>query len=266
MILSVKALTAGLLIATAQIDPTPVDQQRAEMYFREAKGLCDRDNGRLWGVSLCGPMVFADVRTRTIATSEPAPPGERPGSIGFTNAPIEWGGTRWAAYVWTFIPADDRRARDELLMHELFHRIQPEKDASLAAARYRGIELRAAETERDRKLTARIAELRHRFVDGPVLILPGTGGGTFDIRGAVAIPGSGTVYFSTYRKAGDWGRIEASTGVLVSLDRATLTLPGPFRTEGRTLIGDGWTLTLASGWVVPSGPRLSDSQVVRDGR
>ena len=67
MIPSVKALTAGVLIAVTQIDPTPVDQQRAEMYFREAKELCDRDNGRLWGVSLCGPMVFADARTRTIA-------------------------------------------------------------------------------------------------------------------------------------------------------------------------------------------------------
>ena len=99
MILSVKALAAGLLIAATQIDPTPVDQQRAEMYFREAKELCDRDNGRLWGVSLCGPMVFADARTRTIATSQPAPPGEQPRSIGFANAPIEWAGTRWAAYI-----------------------------------------------------------------------------------------------------------------------------------------------------------------------
>jgi hypothetical protein len=62
MLLSVTALTAGLIVAM-QIDPTPVDPQRAAMYFREAKELCDRDNGRLWGVSLCGPMVFADVRT-----------------------------------------------------------------------------------------------------------------------------------------------------------------------------------------------------------
>ena len=145
-------------------------------------------------------------------------------------------------------------------------RIQPTEDASSAAARYRGVELRAAETDRDRKLTTRIAELRQRFVDGPVLILPGTAVARFDIRGAVAIPGSGTVYFSTYRMAGDWGNIEASTGVLVSPDRATRTLPGPFRTEGRTLIGDGWTVTLASGWVVRSGPRPSDSQVVRDDR
>ena len=49
MILSVEVLAAGLLIAATQIDPMPVDQQRAEMYFREAKELCDRDNGRLWG-------------------------------------------------------------------------------------------------------------------------------------------------------------------------------------------------------------------------
>lgn len=65
------------------------------------------------------------ITTRTFATSEPAPPGERPGSIGFANAPIKWGGKHWAAYVWTFIPADER-GRNELLMHEPFHRIQPE--------------------------------------------------------------------------------------------------------------------------------------------
>jgi hypothetical protein len=143
-------------------------------------------------------------------------------------------------------------------------RVQPTEDASSAAARFGG--LRAAETDRDRKLTTRIAELRQRFVDGPVLILPGSGGGSFDMRGAIAIPGRGTVYFSTYRMAGDWGNIEASTGVLVSPDRAIRTLPGPFRTEGRTLIGDGWTVTLSSGWVVRSGVRPSDFQVVRDDR
>jgi hypothetical protein len=51
--LLVRVLAASLFIAAAQIDPEPVDQQLAEVYFREAKALCDRDNGRLWGVSLC---------------------------------------------------------------------------------------------------------------------------------------------------------------------------------------------------------------------
>ncbi len=101
-----------------------VDQALAEQYFKEAQALCERDGGRLWGVSLCGPMVIADAATGTIATSQPAPAGERPRAIGFVNAPVQWGGTTWAAYNWQMIPKDDRFARGGLFMHELFHRIQ----------------------------------------------------------------------------------------------------------------------------------------------
>ena len=50
-----------------------VDQQRAQEFFKEAQALCERDGGRLWGVSVCAPMVIADRRTQTIATSQPAP-------------------------------------------------------------------------------------------------------------------------------------------------------------------------------------------------
>lgn len=104
-----------------------VDQQRAETYFKEAATLCQRDGGRLWGVSLCGPMVFADARTRTLATNQPRPTDEWPRVLGFTNAPLEWGGLRWAAYMWDFTTAlPTARVRGEFMLHELFHRIQPE--------------------------------------------------------------------------------------------------------------------------------------------
>src|SRR5262245_35518157 len=103
-----------------------VDQQRAEAYFKEAATICQRDGGRLWGVSLCGPMVFADVRTRTLATNQPRPAGEWPRSLGFGHAPLEGGGSRWAAYVWDFTTSLDARTRGILMLHELFHRIQPE--------------------------------------------------------------------------------------------------------------------------------------------
>jgi hypothetical protein len=102
-----------------------VDQARAEQYFKEARALCERDGGRLWGVSLCGPMVIADATTGTIATSQPAPVGDRPRELGFVNAPLQWGGITWSAYVWQMIPQDDQAARGRLFMHELFHRIQP---------------------------------------------------------------------------------------------------------------------------------------------
>jgi hypothetical protein len=44
-----------------------VDQPRAQEYFKEAQALCERDGGRLWGVSICAPMVIADRRTQMFA-------------------------------------------------------------------------------------------------------------------------------------------------------------------------------------------------------
>ena len=103
-----------------------IDQERAQMYFKEAAVLCEREAGRLWGVSLCGPMVFADPATQSIVTNQPAPAANRPRVLGFVNAPVEWGGMRWAAYVWPMIPDDDAQARGRLMLHELFHCVQPE--------------------------------------------------------------------------------------------------------------------------------------------
>ena len=68
-----------------------VDQQRAEAYFKEAATICQRDGGQLWGVSLCGPMVFADARTRTLATNQPPPTGERPRSLEVVTAALLFG-------------------------------------------------------------------------------------------------------------------------------------------------------------------------------
>jgi hypothetical protein len=102
-----------------------VDQERAQEYFKEARTLCERDGGRLWGVAICAPMVIGDARTQTFATSQPAPEGARPRLIGLVNAPLEWGGMTWGAYAWDFVVNGTPRGRNELLLHELFHGIQP---------------------------------------------------------------------------------------------------------------------------------------------
>ena len=70
-------------------------------------------------------MVIADAATGTIATSQPAPAGDRPRALGFVNAPVQWGGITWSAYDWQMIPKDDQGERGRLFMHELFHCIQP---------------------------------------------------------------------------------------------------------------------------------------------
>ncbi len=394
-----------------------VDQARAEQYFKEAQALCERDGGRLWGVSLCGPMVIADAATGTIATSQPAPAGDRPRVLGFVNAPVQWGGITWSAYNWQMIPKDDQGERGRLFMHELFHCIQPRlglttggsagenshldslearywmrlewralaralgasgaartsaiadalafraarhqrfpgaaaaehpveinegiatytqyvtgsdsaedasrlataalsasetpaslvrtfaytsgagygllldalspgwrrkitaasdfgqllsaaagvtaaPDAAAAAARYDGASLRAAEEQRDREQQAIIAELRRRYVDGPVLIVPRAGSGSVNNMGATVIPGAGTVFRAMANK-GAWGFFDARDGALISADGETISLPAPVVVDATTLKGDGWTATVGPGWTVQPGPRPGSFRVVR---
>jgi hypothetical protein len=70
-----------LAAAPVVADARQVDPERAAAYFKEAAALCEREGGRLWGVSLCGPMVIADAATRSIATNQPAPEASRPPAL-----------------------------------------------------------------------------------------------------------------------------------------------------------------------------------------
>jgi hypothetical protein len=102
-----------------------VDAGQAASYFAEAAAACKAEGGRIWGRSLCGPMVFADPGGSTIATNQPEPKAKRPATLGFANAAVQWGGERWSTFIWQSIPAD-LAARRRLFLHELFHRIQPD--------------------------------------------------------------------------------------------------------------------------------------------
>ena len=383
--------------------------------------LCERDGGRLWGVSLCAPMVIGDARTQTFATSQPPPDAPRPNLIGLLNGPIQWGDTMWAALTWDTIANWPARTRGEAFLHESFHIVQPRlgltlpsdspgavandhldstdgrywlrlewralaralresgeprtlavrdalafrqarhtrfpdkveseralhiveglpsytqtvlaapstadaiarglelladaeegesfvrtftytsgpaygllldaaspgwprrvrasddppamlmralgvepaADAAAAAARYGGVELRAAEERREQQRRARIAELRRRFVDGPVFVMPCGGSGTSNSLGAVVIPDAGTVYFHPYRLSGKCGTLAAENGVLEASDGGSRRVPAPVPGDDATVSGDGWTFTAAAGWVIRKGPRPGDYEVVR---
>ena len=393
-----------------------VDQQRAQEYFKDVQAVCEREGKRLWGMSLCGPMVIHDSRTQTIATSQPAPEGPRPRLLGL-NAPIQWGGVTWAAYMWdTLVNAPPLHAR-EILLHELFHGIvqktlglaasellnehldvmdgrywlrlecralaralresgaprntavrdalafrqarrmlytgsaekeraleinegtasytgvaaaaesaagavtraieiltacdgddsfvrtfaywtgpaygvlldgaspgwrqrirgtddfgtllagaltvQPAGDATAAASRYGGAGIRAAEEQRERGRQERLAELRRQFVDGPVLVIRGGGGGMFNSMGAVVIRDIGTVFFGPYSHNTDSGMLVAEKGVLLESKGSVRRVPAPTRRDDTTLVGDGWMFTVKPGFVIREGPRRGDYEVVR---
>jgi hypothetical protein len=407
-------LLGGASAADAQVQP-----QLAQRYFEEATKLCERDGGRLWGVSLCGPMVIFDQATGTRATSQPEPEGPTPRFFPGADGPVSWGGLRWFAWPLFMLPENNAEVRQQIMLHGLFHRIQPEleftrgngdgfnehldtlegrvwmqlewralrravessgsdraeaiadalafrrerrrlfpgaadnerrdeireglasytgvaawanspadarrsaaealaggelqpsfvgnfeaasgpaygvllddllpgwrrqlrgtsdlgdllasatnrpptTDLAAAAARYDAATLRAAEETRDRAQQVRVADLRRRFVDGPVLTMPGTGSGTSDTTGSVGIPGVGTVFFRNYTLSAQWGRLTANGGVLRSADGTTLSVPVTVPLEGTTLQGDGWSATLNSGWVVRPAARPGSFTIVRE--
>jgi len=119
-------------VARAQT-PSPIPIDSATRAFAEAKSLCSADGGKLWGVSLCGPIMFVDAPSRSIVASEGdakgvltakdgAFVGVLPPDQNVANTAVEWSGTRWTQMLWP-IPSDER-LRATLIAHELFHRIQ----------------------------------------------------------------------------------------------------------------------------------------------
>jgi len=405
-------LLGGAATAVAQVQP-----KVAQRYFEEATKLCERDGGRLWGVSLCGPMVIVDQATGTRATSQPEPEGPPPRFPGLVDGPVAWGGLRWFSFPSYMLPANDADVRQQVMLHGLFHRIQPElgfitedgfnehldtlegrvwmqlewralrravessgsdraeaiadalafrrerrrrfpgaadserrdeireglasytgiaawassladahrgaaaalaggeaqtsfvgnfeaasgpgygvlldellpgwrrqvrgtsdlgdllasatnrpptTDVAVAAARYDGATLRTAEEVRDRAQQVRVAELRRRFVDGPVLTMPAGGSGTSDTTGSVGIAGVGTVFYRNFTLSAQWGRLNANGGVLRAADGSTLSVPVTGPLEGTTLQGDGWSVTLNAGWVVQPTARPGSFTIVHE--
>ena len=141
--------------------------------------------------------------------------------------------------------------------------VQAAADAAASAARYGGAEVRAAEEQRERGRQERLAELRRQFVDGPLLVIRGGGGGSFNSMGAVVIPDLGTVFFGPYRHNTDSGTLVAEKGVLVESSGSVRRVAAPLRRDDVTLVGDGWTFTVKPGFVIREGPRRGDYEVVR---
>src|SRR5215218_3733716 len=118
------AVLAYVVIGHAPPAAAQVDQQRAQEYFKEAQALCERDGGRLWGASICAPMVIGDARTQTFATSQPPPTAPRPKLIGLLMGPIQWGDSKWAALVWDMVANQPPAIRNSMFLHESFHIVQ----------------------------------------------------------------------------------------------------------------------------------------------
>jgi len=134
-ILVVIALLAilPLLQNRAVAQSSPIDITLATQYFQEANDLCSRDNGKLWGVSLCAPMLFVDRKTRSVVANQADREsiltkdgnvfvGKLPPQVNIANTATEWAGVRWTMVI--FPLPEDKIRRANLMAHEMWHRVQ----------------------------------------------------------------------------------------------------------------------------------------------
>lgn len=126
-------LLAGITHTAADAQEQSIDLAKAKQYFDEAHSICTHDGGKLWGKSLCGPMLFVDPETRQVAANQADAErrltpysgifsGKLPAELNIANTAITWAGVHWTMIMWPL--PESPTARDRLMMHELFHRIQ----------------------------------------------------------------------------------------------------------------------------------------------
>jgi hypothetical protein len=132
------------------------------------------------------------------------------------------------------------------------------------AKQYAGDTLRSVETKREQDRLARVARYRASLEAGPVLVLPlHKMQFSFDPNGVQPLGESGTVY-PTMRLVDDWGILTASKGALVSRTFTKAHVAAPADPKARPLNGDGWEITLNSGWTLEAGERKGDYRIAKE--
>ncbi len=129
----------NLIVAcTSSSEPQAKEENKYQSFaktFQEIDQILDKDNGKFWNHSLKGPMLLVDPESREIITNHNNKAGEfkpvdgvyistLPEEMNIANTALNWNGERWTMLMLPLPTAE--KARNNLLIHELFHRIQPQ--------------------------------------------------------------------------------------------------------------------------------------------
>ena len=123
--------------------------------------------------------------------------------------------------------------------------------------------LRTAEITRDAARRMRIASLKAKLVDGPVLVAP-LKQADVEFKPSTLQPvGDYGVAYPTARVSAPWGVLEVSRDALLDKEWNTVAVSAAHVAVGG-LVGDGWTLKLTPGWAVVSGARPGDLKIAEE--
>jgi hypothetical protein len=141
-----------------------------------------------------------------------------------------------------------------------------EVSATAAARKYEGETLMAAERERARNLEAKLAEMRKKFIDGPVLVLPidDKFGYGFDPNNTTSLDENSTVY-GWARITGEWGVLETGNGAMMVRESGKIVrVVVPASKEVAKSTSDAWKLELKPGWKVVVAGRAGDQTLKQE--
>lgn len=145
---SLCGMRAFIFTAFLAICASPAFAQDHRLQTAAASDLqqiCSADAGRLWGQSLCGPLIVVDPQTRQVwatqrdnesvlsLTAGGGWVGTLPPGVPVANSTVEWAGERWIMVMGPL--PEDATQRRVLICHEAWHRVQdsigfPMQDAS----------------------------------------------------------------------------------------------------------------------------------------
>jgi len=107
--------------------------EMAAQYFQSIENICNRDDGKLWGKNLYGPLMFVERHSRRIFANQPDGEGllkgkdkiftgVYPKELIISNTPVIFGGTLFALAP---LPTEEDAYRiNSQAIHSLFHRFQ----------------------------------------------------------------------------------------------------------------------------------------------
>ncbi|HYC27976.1 MAG TPA: hypothetical protein VEB42_04155 [Chitinophagaceae bacterium] len=130
-----RTVTVLILLAASTCKAQAILEDSISRYFREAKAISEKDNGKCWGEKLYGPMILVDQNTGWAVANEQDPAkefsksgdvyiGKVPRTFG-SNTAKQWGGKLWTVILWPL--PKDKKERANLMMHELFHQFELRK-------------------------------------------------------------------------------------------------------------------------------------------
>lgn len=115
---------------------------------------------------------------------------------------------------------------------------------------YNGETIIQEETTREEKTKQLIAEYKSKFIEQPHFEIEFEKMNvSFDPRNIIPIEDKGTVY-PNIRVTDLWGILTVKKGALMSSNWGKISVTNPTGTDGRKIIGDGWTLELTDGYMV----------------